>query len=85
MAPANHRTLLKQPPSIDSMHTNASPLKGELQFPNIPPMVVETQQWDGEKWSTFEVHSAPDLASAIRLARLGTFQLVPDGLQSIGT
>ena len=85
MAPANHRTLLKQPPSFDSMHTNASPLKGELQFPNIPPMVVETQQWDGEKWSTFEVHSAPDLASAMRLARLGTFQLVPDGLPSIGT
>ena len=34
-------------------------------------MVVETQQWDGEKRSTFNSCNASNLAEAMRIARLG--------------
>ena len=87
MAPAFHRTLLKQPSPIDTSENTpiSSPLKGELQFPEVPPMIVEVQQWDGKGWITHEVSNASNLAEAMRFARLGTTQPAPDGLPSLGT
>ena len=85
MGPATHRTLLKQPSFVGMKSFIDSPLRGELKFSNTPPMVVETQRWNGVNWATIEVHSASNLAEAMRIARLVTPQSAPDGLPSIGT
>ncbi|HII48263.1 MAG TPA: hypothetical protein HA330_00100 [Candidatus Thalassarchaeaceae archaeon] len=87
MAPAYHRTLLKQPPPIDASEKPSppSPLNGEIQFPTIPPMIVEVQQWNGKGWITRETRTASNLTEAMRLARLGTIQPTPDELPSLGT